>query len=173
MRIYLLILFFLVTVIFCQQPEKNVDKKPYRFDSTLNSSKHASAEFKLSSLLSIDSITDADNYFTNVDIDSIAINSLHFDAIYLTCFKAVVNYHIYQYLKEHFPSEYNSILAIHTQHSILVDGHEFSFNAKGSYGCRSIPESSKVVIDSKVFSFFSENKHLGKLVIIESIERHK
>ena len=88
----------------------------------LNSTKNTSIKYELSSLFCIDSVADADNYFADLNVDSIVISSLRFDALYLTCFKAVVNYSIYQYLKDHFLSEYNAILAIHTQYSISVDG---------------------------------------------------
>jgi hypothetical protein len=160
-------------MLVCQKHKQSNDNKAIPIDSMMVSSRPNTKERGLSTLLGIDSVSDADNYFVGKEVDSISISKLHFEAIYLTCFKAVVRYELYAYLKNRFPLEYNAIKTIHTQHSISVDNKVFSFNAIGSYGCHSIPESSLVAVDSKVLSLFSKNNHLGKVIILDSIIKIK
>ncbi len=171
MRFFIFILCLLFSILFCQRHKQSNGNKAIPIDLMQEYSRPTTKDHGLSTLLGIDSISDADNYFMGKEVDSISISKLHFEAIYLTCFKAVVRHELYTYLKSRFPLEYNAIKTIHTQHSISVDGKVFSFNAIGSYGCHSIPESSLVAIDSKVLSLFSKNNLLGKLIILESVNK--
>jgi len=169
MRFVILILCLLFSMLSCQKHKQSSDNKTIPTELKMESPRPNTKEQGLFTLLGIDSVSDADNYFVGKEVDSISISRLHFEAIYLTCFKAVVRYELYDYLKNRFPQEYRAIKTIHTQHSVSVDSKILSFNAIGSYGCHSIPESSLVAVDSKVLSLFSKNIHLGKLIILDSI----
>ena len=158
----------------CQNNNKKEFTEIRTTDSLLVEPLQDTARFKLSSFNGFDSVANSDFYFMGSDIDSISIKKMRFEAIYLNCFKALLQNENYKFLKTHNAVEYKTIMAIHTRHMLLVNGTEYSFNGKGSMGCwRNIPESTSVSVNSKVYSLFSNRKHLGKLVILESIKKVK
>lgn len=160
---------FISFLAFCQKSDKTHFSKKSTCDTIPIFKIDSIRTHQLASINGIDSITDADNYFKDYKIDSIFIQKLNFNGIYLSCLKAVVRKEIYQYLKGIDSTEYESIMEIHTQHEVLIEGNKYSFNAKGSIGCRSIPESTLVSIDSKLYSLYSDHKIVGRLIILESI----
>jgi hypothetical protein len=165
-----LISFFLISFLaFCQKSDKTHLSKKSTRDNIPNLKIDPIKTHQFASINSIDSITDSDNYFRDYKIDSIFIKKLNFNGIYLSCFKAVVGKEIYQYLKGIDSTEYESIMKIHTQHELLIEGNKYSFNATGSMGCRSIPESTLVSIGSKLYSLYSDHNLVGRLIILKSI----
>ena len=156
-------------IVLCQKNDKMQLSQKSSYDTILNLNNGPIKRHQLISINNIDSISDADNNFRNYKIDSIFIQKMNFNGIYLSCLKAVVRKEIYQYLNEIDSKEYESIMNIHTQHEILIEGNKYSFNAKGSIGCRSIPESPFVSIGSKLYSLYSDHNLIGRLIILESI----
>ena len=174
MRTYFFLTFFILLFISCQSHEKSDAHQKAVPKSPAYKQNNISSQYLYFSLSGMDSIVETDNFFVNSTIDSIAIEKLGFIAVYLYCFKGGIHEQNYHYLKKNNPVEYNALTAIHTAHLIIVNGQEYSFNGKGSIGCwRTIPESTRVSIDSKVYSLFSKRKQLGKLVVLESIKKAK
>lgn len=165
----LFILFLLTGINGCKQDEKPFIKKEVTPISPNKKQPIVTPRFYLYKFLSLDSVSNSDYYFDGPEIDSITIDRFKFNAIYLECYKAHVQIDNYSFLQKRDYSEYQSISAIHTRHSVLVDGKKVSFNGKGSIGCRAVPESTLVSIDSKLYSLYSDYNLFGRLIILESI----
>lgn len=169
-RIY----FVLILLFFCGcHGQKRNEKDTNQAVDTVSSSKISNAEkSNFYSILGIDSVAQADYVFIDFTIDSIAISSRAFEAIYLYCFKGSIHKENYKILETLNPTEYNEIVKIHTSHLLNAYGKEFSFNAKGNIGCwENIPESTIVDVEAKVYSLFSSKKSIGKFIILESIKK--
>lgn len=174
MRTYLFLCLLIFVLFACQNENKMEIHEKKAGDSLACGQSLDTARFTLSSFLGLDSVANSDFYFMDSVVDSITTEKLAFEATYIYCYKALVHQANYRYFQTRDPSEYKSIMAIHTEHLLVVNGKEYSFNGKGDIGCsRSIPENTMVSIDSKVYSFFSNRKGLGKLVVLESIEKIK
>jgi len=137
-------------------------------DSTL-STEIISSKLNYHSICGIDSVVKADYVFADFLIDSITVRRHVFNAVYLYCFKGMIQPQNYRFFKNRQPDEYQRINDIHTAHLLNFGSNDFSFNGFGSIGCFSVPESTMVSVKSKVYSLFSGNKFMGRVIFLESI----
>lgn len=168
-------IFFSLLILSClsictSRPQQEKPQNDGRADSTLVSEDIADNP-QYHSIVGVDSVAEADYVFADFLIDSISVTHHAFDAKYLTCFKGMINPQNYRFFKNRKPDEYQRIDDIHTAHVLNFGNTDFSFNGFGRMGCSAIPESTKVHVTAKVYSLYSGNKSLGKIIFLESISK--
>jgi len=169
MNSYLVLIFISLSVFACEKNKKEHQASNSNIDSSTSISD--STDVLFNSFWGIDSIVKINYAFVD-SIDSIYISRHVFEAVYLAAHKGRANIKRFQFLKTSNPAEYEDISNIHTAHILLIGEKEFSFNGKGDINhSETIPESTDVVVNASVYSFFSKTRGLGKFIILDSIKK--
>lgn len=152
---------FMISCHVSQKPE-SIGK----IDSSPETQKPVSV---FSRLKDVDSLVFADVFFLKATIDSIATSEIFFPAKYMSCAKASIHNKNYAYLAKTANSTYEKLCNIHTQHVLMVDSIERSFEGIGRFNCYETPKGTPVNAFGKVFSMYSSRTLIGRIIILDSI----
>lgn len=122
-----------------------------------------------SRLKDVDSIVFADKFFLKTAIDSIATTEIFFPAKYISCAKASIHNENFAYLAKTENSTYEKVRNIHTQHVLMVDSIERSFQGIKRFNCHETQKGTPVNAFGKVFSMYSSRTLIGRIIILDSI----
>lgn len=173
MKLKTIILFFPMLLLFCTNPKDyNSSNNNCNSTASISFNKKEATEEKHGECIVFDdgdSMLVEGRIVTELVIDSIVSTRKRFNATYLYSGKAVFYLRNYQVFKTINNNEYKKLKEITTAQAVKYNSRQFYFNAKES-ASSSFPKNSNIAIICSVYSLFSNNKHIGNELIVDSIE---
>lgn len=168
MKIINILLAATLCLLACADHEKNNSELPEQAQSKSIMHRQNLQDSCFVSFLDIDSIAVFDKSIEEAEIDSINILPLLFEARYIKGFKASLNSNLYKKLKLIEPKRYEQIMAITTEYEIVKIDSSYHFHGMPTVDSN-FPESSEVIIESTLYSLYSDLRLLGRIMIIDEI----
>jgi hypothetical protein len=155
-------------LLFCAKHERTKSDLAQKAEFETTEQNLIVQDKRFVSIEGIDSIAVFDKSIEEIEIDSIFIFPISFDAKYIGCFKANLKKKLYERLKFVAPKKYEQIMSITTDHEIVKGDLSYHFHGMQNINC-SFPESSEVRIESTIISLYSDLRFLGRIMVIDEI----